>query len=112
MQEYKNTKQTQFGQARGLAPTPNFELRSPNFLQNEPNSTILQSAISNLKFQNEPNFPHFYINFEDSIFQLSIVHCQFRRFTAENEPNYPTPPIYNLKLQNEPNFKTPKIYNL
>jgi hypothetical protein len=31
-----SSKRTQFGQARGLAPTPNSEHRTPNFLQNEP----------------------------------------------------------------------------
>jgi hypothetical protein len=38
----KIAKRTHFWQARGLAPTPNFELRSPNFLQNEPNFPTLR----------------------------------------------------------------------
>jgi hypothetical protein len=52
MKEYKKTKRTQFGQARGLAPTPNSEQRTKNFfVKTNPNSEIwyLESGIYFIK---------------------------------------------------------------
>jgi hypothetical protein len=51
--------------------TTNYELRTKNF------------------FVKRTQFPHFSANFETSIFQLSIVHCQFRRSAATKRTQFP-----------------------